>query len=282
MRLQDREREELGKEIGKEEFAALLRRLQEEHAFLKEFGTWAEVAAFMRGGAADDPMKDEVLRPVLGAHARSRDPRWRSILLFIFWSRLKAICRQRREWDPEPEQLWSNTVWAFLQSVCHHDLSRRSCKMFRQLTNSTTRRLGDEYKKARKRAGIETAIAPELLESMAGGVEDAGFAEMEIREEQEACIKRLREHLVAGRITEIDLHLLVGTFVYGKRLRKCAEEAGLSYQAAKKRRRRAEVAIRRHEESEKKSACTCPHPRHFTRSVLLEENGNTNSGGTRR
>jgi hypothetical protein len=73
--------------------------------------------------------------------------------------------------------------------------------------------------------------------------------EMDFREQLDLQVRRFRHHLDAGRIGEVDFNLLVGTRVYGKLLRECAEEAGLSYQAAKKRRQRAEAAIRRAEES---------------------------------
>jgi len=109
---------------------------------------------------------------------------------------------------------------------------------------------------------------------------DAGFAEMEMREEQDDRVENFRKHVDAGRISETDFHLLVGTLVYGRRLSECAEDVGLNYQAAKKRRQRAGAAIRRFEELSKKNAPTCPHPRLFTRSVLMEANDKA-SGGLR-
>jgi hypothetical protein len=71
---------------------------------------------------------------------------------------------------------------------------------------------------------------------------------MELREAQELEIRRLREHQEAGRITEADYLLLVGTRVYGKPVVDYAREMGLAYQTAKKRRQRAEAAIRRFQE----------------------------------
>ncbi len=68
-----------------------------------------------------------------------------------------------------------------------------------------------------------------------------------LREVQENEIERLRQHMDTGRITEADFLLLVGTRVYGKSVADYAREAGMNYQAAKKRRQRAEAAIRRFE-----------------------------------
>ena len=60
-------------------------------------------------------------------------------------------------------------------------------------------------------------------------------------------IKRLRAHMDAGRITEADFLLLVGTRVYGRSVANYARETGLGYQVAKKRRQRAEATIGRFE-----------------------------------
>ena len=54
-------------------------------------------------------------------------------------------------------------------------------------------------------------------------------------------------HLDAGRITEPDFLLLVGTRLYGQSISEYARNAGLKAEAAKKRRQRAEAAIRSHE-----------------------------------
>ena len=93
----------------------------------------------------------------------------------------------------------------------------------------------------------EFTADPEEIDALAGGVEGIDFAGIELREAQEIEIERLREHLDAGRITEADFLLLIGTRVYGKSVADYAREAGLDYQVAKKRRQRAEAVIRRFE-----------------------------------
>jgi hypothetical protein len=245
----DREREQLEQEIGTEEYRPLIERLQREHPFYRDFPAWRDVVAFMREGSSKDPLKDEVLRPILAAHAEDGDPRWRSILLVIFWPGLKSICIQRRGWDPEFEELWANAVWTFLHAVCRLDPAKRPERLVQKLINDTIWRLGQEYRRQRHRASTEIATDPHMIEVLAGGTEDPGFMAVELREAQELRIERFREHMEAGRIGETDFNLLVGTRVYGRLLRECAEEAGISYQAAKKRRQRAEAAIRRFEES---------------------------------
>ena len=245
----DKERERLEQEIEDEKYRPLLLRLQREHPFFRDFSLWGDVVAFMREGSSQDPLKDEVLRPVLAAHAEDRDPRWRTILLVIFWPGLKSICIKRRGWDPEFQELWANAVWSFLEAVCRLDPAKRPDRLVQKLVNDTTWRLGVEYRRARNQASTEIPTDPGLIECLAGGTEDPGFAELEFREEQGLQIEKVRDHLEAGRISATDFNLLIGTRIYGKLLRECAEKAGLSYQAAKKRRQRAEAAIRRFEEN---------------------------------
>ena len=73
------------------------------------------------------------------------------------------------------------------------------------------------------------------------------FEGIDRRIAQEAEIERLRDHLAAGRITEADFLLIVGTRVYGQSIPAYARAAGLKKEAAKKRRLRAEAAIRHYE-----------------------------------
>ena len=244
----DRERECLEQEIKSDEYRTLLGRLQREVPFLRRFSAWRDVVAFMREGTSRDPRKDEVLRPILAAHAADRDPRWRAILLVIFWPGLKSMCLRQRRLDPEPGELWANAVWRFLQVVCDLDLERRPDRLVQKLVNDTIWRLRGEYRRARERAAVEIPTDPRLLVDLAGGVEDAGLVGVDLHDEQAGQVARLRKHLEAGRISEADFHLLVGTRVYGNLLRECAEEVGLSYEAAKKRRQRAEAALRPFEE----------------------------------
>ncbi|HHK41311.1 MAG TPA: hypothetical protein ENJ50_02735 [Planctomycetaceae bacterium] len=88
-------------------------------------------------------------------------------------------------------------------------------------------------------------ILARQLDAVTGGEEWAGFLEMEFIESRQSENDRLREHVAAGRIAEVDLHLLVGTRLDGKGIRQCASELGISYEAAKKRRQRAEAAVGR-------------------------------------
>ena len=241
----DKAREQLEQELQNTEYQSLLQQLQQEYPFYRNFANWSDVLSFMRKGTSDDPLKDEVLRPILAAHAGDNDHHWRTVLLVIFWPGLKSLCIRRRKWGLRCQELWSLDVWAFLEAVCTLDLTQRSYRLAQRLINDTTWRLSLEYRKERRQATFEITTDPEELVPLAGYAEDSGFKELDYRQEQEALIKQFSEYLQTGLISDIDFGLLVGTFVYGKCIRECAEEAGISFQLAKKRRQRAVAAIGR-------------------------------------
>lgn len=247
----DRDREKLEQEVGSEEHQELLNRLHRAEPFLRQFRTWGEVIAFMRSGTSRDPRKDEVLRPIFAAHAEDEDPRWRAVLLAIFWPGLESIHYQKRGWDADPEERWQNITWTFLQVLCRIDVKRRPDRLVQKVFNDTVHHLHDEYRRAWKRTKREFTADPEEIEALAGGTEGIDTAGIELREAQEIEINRLREHLDAGRISEADFLLLVGTRVYGQSIADYARGAGLDYQVAKKRRQRAEAVIRRFEEEKR-------------------------------
>jgi len=96
----------------------------------------------------------------------------------------------------------------------------------------------------------EIAVEEDELQKRAGGEAGKDFTAIELREAQEAEIKRLRAHMEAGRIKEKDCSLLVSTRIYGQSLANYARDSGFTYNCAKKRRQRAEAKIRRYEAGE--------------------------------
>jgi hypothetical protein len=251
VRSERKDRERLERELQGSAYQTLLGKLQRKHLFLRRFRTWADVIAFMRDGTSRDPRKDEILRPIFEAHGGDEDPRWRAVLLAIFWPGLESIHYQKRGWDADAEERWQNIVWTFLQVLCRIDVKRRPDRLVQKVFNDTVHHLHDEYRRAWDRGGRELTVNPEEIEALAGGTEGIDTAGIELREAQEIEINRLREHLTAGRIAEPDFLLLVGTRVYGKSVADYAREAGLDYQVAKKRRQRAEAVIRRFEEEKR-------------------------------
>jgi hypothetical protein len=160
----------------------------------------------------------------------------------MFWPGLLSIHRKKQHWDANPDDLLQNIIWAFFKAVCRIDVDRRKHGLVQKIYNDTCHFLYDEYRHEWDR---ERAYDPKVLMEIAGGAADIGFAIVERRIDQDMEISRLKELLQKGLIREVDLHLIVGTRIYGERLTDAAEKLGLNYQAAKKRRQRAEAKIRR-------------------------------------
>lgn len=244
----DRDRAQLESELQSKEYLGLLIDLQRREPFLRHFNTWADVLTFMRNGSSRDANKDEVLRPIVAAHAADQDYRWRTILLTVFWPGLGSIHSKKRRWDwDDPEELWQRIYWAFHQSVCRIDLARRRDRLVQRIYNATIHHLHDDYRRDWLHADREVATDPVELTALAGTTEGIDVEGIALREACQKEIDRLRGHLDAGHITEADFLLLVGTRLYGQSLSEYARGAGLNAEAAKKRRQRAEAAIRRHE-----------------------------------
>ena len=238
----DAERRQLEREILQDDHQVLLERLRKQHPLMGGFADWGDVVVFMRQGTSRDPRKDAVLLRIIRAHAQHHDPRWRRILMVVFWPGLEGIWRRKRHWDSDPDALWTNVTWAFLQTVCRLDPSKRSSRLVQKVINDVFHRLHNEYRREWDRTAREVAIDPEVLAGH--NVEDereAAAAALWV--EQESRIAILRAHHAAGRIGDADFLLLIGTQVYGRSLGECARESGLSYEAVKKRQQRALRAI---------------------------------------
>jgi len=257
----DQDRERLEREVGGETYTSLLLKLQETDAFLRRFRTWADTIVFMREGTSNDPRKDEVLRPILKAHAADKDPRWLSVLLAIFWPGLGSIANRKAGWDTDADERWQNVVWAFLQTVCKLDTAKRPDRLVQKIINDTFHRFHEEYRRSWNRSEREVATDPKQFEDQPSGDDDLVLDEIDRRSKQEAEIKRLEEHMEAGRISEADFLLLIGTRVYDKSAAEYAREVGMNGELARKRRLRAEAAIRKFEKkSNSMSRSTAPTP----------------------
>ncbi len=247
MRSERNGRERLEQEIQDSAYQALLRNLQRKHIFLRRFRTWADVVAFMRDGTSTDPRKDEILRPIFQSHSEDEDPRWRTILMAIFWPALKSIHIKKRHWDDDADELWQNIVWTFLKVICRVNVDRRPDRLVQKVYCETIHHLYDEYQRAWTRAKREPAMDSAEIEALAGTIEGIDFEGMDLRKAHQKEVARLRNHLEAGRITEEDFLLLVGTRLYGQSIAEYARGVGLNTEAAKKRRQRAEAAILHYE-----------------------------------
>jgi hypothetical protein len=241
-------RELLEQEIQGETYTSLLHNLQQTDTFLRRFSKWEQVVAFMREGTSHDPLKDRILHPILTSHAANQDPRWRSLLLVIFWPGLNSIANRRRKWDPDDEERWQNLVWAFLQTLCSVDPAKRSARLAQKIINDTCRRFYDRYRRLWIRTDREELTDPEQLEALASAGTNIDFDGMDRISAQETEIERLVTHMAEGRLCEEDFLLLIGTRVYGKTAAEYAREMGMDGEVARKRRLRAEATLRESEE----------------------------------
>ena len=243
----DRDRERLEQEIQSREYQELLAELQSHSPFLRRFDTWMEVVSFMRVGSSRDPRKDEILRPIFKSHEYDSDPRWRTLLMTIFWPALKSIHVKKRSWDDDGDELWSNIVWTFLKVICRVNVERRPERLVQKVYCEIVHHLYDEYKRIWKCAEREPALDASEIETLAGSGDGIDLEAIDLRMAHEREVARLRGHFNAGRISEADFLLLVGTRLYGQSVAEYARGVGLKTETAKKRRQRAEASIRRYE-----------------------------------
>jgi hypothetical protein len=237
-------RNPLEHELTTPPFRELLARLHLPGPAERRFDTWADAVAFMLGDAGEGD-KNDLLLTILEAHARDRDPRWRTVLLAMFHPGLLAIHRARRSWDADEDDFWQNVVAVFLEVVCRLDPAKRPQRLVQKLINDTVHRLYDEYRRTWRRARIAESVDPDHLDRIATYALAVDFVLLAEHERHEREIARLRAHLASRTIGEADFLLLVGTRVYGERVVDRARELGISFETAKKRRQRAEAAIQR-------------------------------------
>ena len=240
------DRQRLERLLATDDYQAVLNRLREEAPALSAFDTWADVVAFMQA-ERQDPRKDDVLRALFHAHTQSTDPRFRTILLVLFWTALLSIHHQKRAWDADPDELWQNITWAFLKVLCRIDLTKRPTRLAQKVYNDTIHHLHDTYRHSWNRAQRETTAEPDRIIELAGAVAGVNVADIEQRQEHQQELTQLRAHVAAGRLSEADYLLVVGTRKYVQSVADYARQNGLDYQVAKKRRQRAEATIRQFE-----------------------------------
>jgi len=228
----------------------LLKRLKRKERFYRQFESWPDVIEFMDVSSSEDHCKDDVLRPIFREQGKNGDQRWNVILLVIFWPRLEALYWKKCAWDRDHDERWQTLMCVFYEVVSLINLKKRPDRLAQKVINDTYHRLHDEYRRRWRRMGRERPVEDEELQKRAGCEAGIDFTAIELREAQEAEIKRLKEHMEAGRLKEKDFTLLVSTRIHGQSLADFVRDSGLTYNCAKKRRQRAEAKIRRYEEGE--------------------------------
>jgi hypothetical protein len=261
--LRQRDYAALEREIASVDYQEVLGDLQQGHLFLRRFGSWTEVVRFMRAGTSHDPVKDGVLLPILVRHSEDRDRRWMTVLLTVCWPGLLTIHRRIGHWDKDADDRWCRITWAFLQTVMGLNTEQRSERFVQRIYGETYKRTHRDYEKEWNWERPLRSLDPRPKDATIPwwhnpdgddhfrrepGESDWGMALWEITDELDLEIARLRAHHEAGRLSEADFYLLVGTTVYKQSLAEYVEEHGLDYEATKKRRQRAQAVIRQADE----------------------------------
>src|SRR5262249_47510825 len=122
------------------------------------------------------------------------------------------------------------------------DPDRRRERLVQKVFNDVVHHLHDDYRKDWDHSKRQLATDPDMFQRRASNNERELIA-TELRDEQEVRIKQLIALRDAGRLSEADFLLLVGTQVYGQTLANHAHDCGLNYEAVKKRHQRAMKAI---------------------------------------
>lgn len=197
---------------------------------------------FVQGFSVTDPRADDALLPIFRAYGMGLDPRVGAVILLALWTRLECIARWKWRWDDDADQLWMTILEVFVRAIRRLDVDRRRSRLAQKISNDVVHDLYLQCERNWKRTEMEIETAPDWLEGIwEARVPDLDEA-IDLRVAHERAVKRLREHLRTGRLTEADFRI-VGTTLYGQPLAEFARAEGLDYALVRKRRWRLERAL---------------------------------------
>ncbi len=227
-------------------YGPLLAGLRRQNQAFRTFKAWAEVVSHLQDRTTDGPGRDRILRPLLRANRTEADQRIQTVLLAVFWPGLVSIHRQKRSWDPNPEELWQSILCTFFEVTRRVDVAKRRERYLQKVYNDTVHRLHDRYRRLWNARNHEHAVSPTDLDAVVGA-DGVDTDSIDLREAQRKKVEHYRQCLHEGWITLEGFRLLLETRVHGKSLVHYARDWRISYEATKKRRQRAEAVIRREE-----------------------------------
>ncbi|MCK6478607.1 MAG: hypothetical protein HUU06_01330 [Planctomycetaceae bacterium] len=248
---------DLQREVSGEAFQSFFEQSLRCDEGLAPFPTSAALLEFLHAPSEEYARKDAALCALLRTFQAGgpQRPGVGALLLLALWPGLAAIARSKRGPAREPEELWAEVYWAFLETAWRFPVARRTSRVAQNLKLDTLHRLGDvEADRAKEQQAVagllraaertgEVAVSSSSLDpaALAEEAETAArrgaFAQALAR----ACERAVAE----GLISDLDRHLIVATRLYGQNLKALAELRGVAYEMAKKRRQRAEAVLRR-------------------------------------
>jgi len=244
----EKNRVQLEREIRTETYQTLLQHLQTNTPSFHRYQSWLDVAIHFQEFDFDDPGSDPLLKPVLEAHQRDGDAKWRKILLVMFWHLLIRLHRSHSRWLPDDEARWSELYWHFDRAVCRIDPERRPERLAQKLFNDTKHGLYETCIKERGWTNNNRSLTcrsdnDEDSNEVEIACTDPSYREVEERLDLQVDIALLRSYRDRGLINETEFHLIIGSRIYGRPLRELAHEVGLGYEAARKCCQRANARI---------------------------------------
>lgn len=240
-----RDRTIVRRQVCHPEFAILLAELHQVVPETTEHSTWIGVAEDLQRRGVRSTRADNLLRELVRIHRAATDSRPSTILFLLFMPALISIQRCRCRWLPNADERWALICSCFLRALDRLDATRRPQRLGQKLLNDTARHLYDACAREWKVQARVTTLDPDDLDVLSGGVLDPTFEEIELRQTQDAAMRRLRSAVAAGVISQTDAYLVLGTRIYGAELADAARELGVPYERAKKRRQRAEATLGR-------------------------------------
>jgi len=235
----------LQREVCRPVYAPLLADLHGDAPETADLTSWPAVAEFVRRLGIRTARADLVLRPLVGGFRASGDPLASTILLLLFTPAIITIQRRQRGWLRDNDERWALICRCFLRSLRRLDPARRTERLGQKLLNDTGRRLYDECAREWKIQRRVDVVDPDELDLLIGGVEDPRLEAIELRQIQDAAIRRVRSAAAAGVVSINDAYLILGTRIYGAELHDAAQQLDIPYERAKKRRQRAEASLGR-------------------------------------
>jgi hypothetical protein len=247
----------LEREIASESSTELLNQLKVDHPVLQPYGSWLEVVAETQHKARCDSDRDALLRPLLSTYRATRDCRIPSILMVMFWRRLRSLCRRKGAWDPDEDVRWANTLVAFHWSVFKYPIDDRPDRIESKILGDTLHRLYEDYERdlrfldrnllydPRPKPDVAPQADRDKRRPRERGEWDLGVAVFETADGLKPEVEAYRRDLKAGVINETEFYVLLATRVYGQPLVDYAAEHSLDYQNLKRQRLRAEARRRR-------------------------------------
>jgi len=236
-------RQGLEAELRGAEGQRLLKEVVEEVSLPATVENWSGLAELLRGIGSEHPTHDHVLAACFARRDASPE-RVRVIetaLLALSWPMLEYVHSRKQKLDADPETRWSDVLFVFLRVIRRFNLERRNERISGKIYNDVAH---DLYQTCSKRLAIterEIVHDPEEMNRMAGREEPG--ADESSPDRRDIIVEFLDRYRRMGVIDDIERNLLAAVLADGMCLKKAAAQAGISYEAAKKRKQRAETAI---------------------------------------